>query len=87
MSRQSSEEKLANAIVRGLNVLDLNVDFAAGMVSQAGAQIQIRLFKFFMRLVEIWARRYDQGEFDGIDEYTNVLVYAKRIDEIVNIRF
>jgi len=80
MGPRSPEAKLANKIIEGLNVVQINTGFIAYMLYQkSGGVIQKRIFDIFMHLVKHWCVMIENGEFDT-DNY-DVGINAMRIKD------
>lgn len=80
MGRMSTEHRLVQKIIDGLNVLDIDPVTVGALLSlSSNYAIQKRLYLICMKLLYNWAIDYDSGDFP--DDMAEVVVNSKRIVE------
>ena len=85
MSRaRNPEAALAQRILDGLNVLDIDSERVAGLVSQASPAVKLRLWRFIRMLLWIWSREYDAGVLGDTDAEMRMKINSKKIVEFMD---
>jgi len=85
MSRaRNPEHALAQRILDGLNVLDIDPERVAGIVSNASPAVKLRLWKFIRQLLWLWSQEYDAGMLGPDDTSMRIQINSKKIVEFMD---
>ena len=80
---QSNEFKAAVKIEDAVSRFDLNLDMIAHILVGKGTEFNLRLFRLFYKMCEVWANYYDSEAIAEHEDSYNMAVYCKRITDMV----
>lgn len=83
MGRMEPNHRVAQRIADEFNKMDVDPVKVAGVLTMGGKLLQVRLYHFVMKLIYNWALAYDYNDYNGTDDYSNVVIKSKRLVEFM----
>ena len=68
MPRITNETKVTRALIRAVDVAEVNLRMVAYQLRHESVSVQVRLVRLGFHLIEEFADRYEKGEFAHSDE-------------------